>query len=774
MLVPRWLPKHTRGKGFSLAGVVLGGTALVAPNNAFTASMHRDNTHVIVVGRPTSERDPLTYLSDTESYAKNGLITWSGNVRVWQGDHAIRADQITYDRNTGILSADGHVAIIEPDGSTTYANHMEFSHGMRDGIGSAIFMRMEDNAKLAGTGIRRTNGLINDLSHAVYTACQICERNPDAPPFWQFQAYNATQDVEHKRVEFDHAWLKMMGIPVFYFPFFSMPDPSIKRQSGFLMPGIGPHDRYLGTYVTIPYFWAIDKTQDLTVRALIATKTAPELTAEYRKRFNFGQVDVTGGVAYDTLHEKSTDTNAFGLPQSNKGEHGLQGFLFAKSDFALNENWHTGTNINVASSANYMRDYRISGYGQETLQSNIFLEGYGVGSYARFDADAYQGLNQGTIKNSDLPWALPRFTYTFQGQPDALGGRFSLQTTDFNLYRPNGVSDQRGQVQMQWDRPFSNKLGQQWLLTARLNSNIYNASSLESQPTYYTVHRRFTGQVLPTIALKMNWPFLRSFAKGHGTQIFEPIVQAIAAPNTGNSVNRYMPNEDSFAYEFSDSTLFALNRYMGTDRLDGGVRGNIGIHQNWSWNGHSIDMLFGESIQQHITHNRIPFSGLDHHLSDPIGRIRFNPNRYLDVTARGRYNPWRKRFDYGEGVIGAGVPLFHVTGGYIYEPVTPYYYYSGNYRPNIPSWNPYWKEISELTAGFSTQWRNYHASAFIRRSLSRKEQVATGGTIGYSNDCFGLDLIVIDQNTRIGGQRRYSTVLMNFTFKTIGTFGINL
>ncbi|MBS1089143.1 LPS-assembly protein LptD [Gluconobacter wancherniae] len=772
MSVPWWLPIRSR-RGASLAGAALAGTALVAPQTLFAAGMHGANTsHIVVIGKPTSQQDPLTYLADQESYAKNGLVTWQGNVRVWQGDHALRADTITYDRNSGVLAARGHVALVEPDGTTTYADYLEFTHGMHDGIGTAIYIRMQDNAKLAGNGLRRTNGALNDLSHAVYTACEICEKNPDAPPFWQFQAYNATQDVQHKRIEFDHAWLKMLGYPVFYFPFFSMSDPSVKRQSGFLMAGLSPHDRFLGTYFTLPYFWAIDNQQDLTVRGLVSSHTGPEITAQYRNRLNFGNISILGGVAYDT-NDGTRYVNTFGNSVGATDEYGIQGYVFAKGDFSINRNWRAGANINLASSANYMRDYRVQGYGMETLNSNVYLEGFGVGSYARVDMQAYQGLNQGVISNADLPYVLPRFSYSFQGQPDALGGRLSIQTTDFDVYRSKGVSDQRGQFAAQWDRPFRNSLGQQWLLTARVDSTLYNASHLYQQPLYaQTGGSHVTGQVLPTIALKMNWPFLRTFAHGHGSQIFEPIAQIIAAPNTGNSTNRNMPNEDSLSYEFTDSTLFSLNRYLGTDRLDGGLRANVGIHQNWIWNGHSVEMLVGESIQEHITHNRIPYSGLDHHLSDPVGSLRVSPNQYVDVTARGRYNPWTHQVDYGEGLLSTGIPMLRLTAGYVYAPVTPYYYYATNYIQSGPN-APYLVKTNEVTAGFSAHWRNYHASAYSRRSLSRKEFVANGGTIGYANDCFGLDIMYIKQYTRIGGQQRNTTVMFNFTFKTIGTFGIN-
>ena len=45
----------------------------------------------------------------------------------------------------------------------------------------------------------------------------------------------AVQDIPHKRIEYQDAYLDMFGVPVMYFPYFSSPDPSVHRQSGFLM-----------------------------------------------------------------------------------------------------------------------------------------------------------------------------------------------------------------------------------------------------------------------------------------------------------------------------------------------------------------------------------------------------------------------------------------------------------------------------------------------------------------------------------------------------------
>ncbi len=745
--------------------------AVIEPPREAHAQFRPQPMH-LNTGRTTSSDDPATFQADKVDYDDNEhTVTWTGNVQVWQGDHVMRADKIVYDRDTGVVAARGNVATVQPDGSVLYAHYAELSGNMRDGIMQHVNAVLPENAKLAANGMRRTGGKLNDMSRAVYTACEICEKDKTRAPFWQFRAFDATQDLEHQKIDFRDAYLDILGIPVIYLPYFSMTDPSAKRHSGFLMPGITPHDRYLGTYFTIPYYWVIDDQSDMTVQGLFSTKTGPQISAQYRNRFNFGSLNIQGGLAYDT-HRADSYTNDFGHDVEGGGGHGVQGYLFANAQFAINKYWRAGANVNVATSADYMRDYRIQGYGSDTLNSNAYLEGFGTGSYSRVDGQFYQGLNQGVIRNTDLPFVLPRYTYSFLGQPDAWGGRFGVSTTDFNVKRNNGTSDIRGQMALNWDRPFRNRLGQQFLLTLHLDSMVYRARKLYQQPNYYQNNKSLTsGQVLPTIALKTNWPFVRTFEHGRGSQIIEPIVQGIYAPNTGAGANDLIPNEDSLAYEFTDSTLFSLNRYQGTDRLDGGLRGNVGIHANWTWDGHEVDLLAGESFQEHITHDRIPYSGLDHHASDLVMRARVSPNQYFDFNARMRLDPYTTKVNFGDALFSAGVPHFRIRGGYVYEPVTPYYYYATNYRDSNPP-ALYYVKTSELSGGFSTDWENWHLSGFARRSLSRKEFVSLGGDIGYNNDCFGIDFMYLKQYTSIGGQQRNSTYLFTVSLKTLGAFGL--
>lgn len=720
-------------------------------------------------GAPLARNEPVTFRSDDVSYdSKGGLVTWTGHVEIWQNDHILRADKVTFDRNTNVAAASGHVAIVEPDGQVLFSDYAELTQGLREGVMTNMRALLAMNGKLAANGSRRTDGKVNEMSRAVYTSCKICAQHPERPPFWQIRAYDATDDLEHHRMEYRDMYLDMFGVPVGYLPFFSTPDPSVKRQSGLLLGDISPSDKHLGTYITLPYFWAVNRSTDITFVPLISSSTGPQLTTQYRERFNTGIVHLTGAVAYDTNNQGGyySGTNYI-APSDDKG---LQGYLFAHTQFSLNENWRYGADVNVASSANYMRDYRITGYGADVLGSNLYLEGFGVGSYSRIDSSFYQGLNTGVINQSELPFVLPRYLYSYMGEPDALGGRLSVNTNDFNIYRPNGNSDQRLQLSLNYDRPFRNALGQVFVVTGHVDSELYKATKLDLLPAYSTVNAATTIQALPTVAVKMNWPFLKTLK--NGSVIVEPIVQLIAAPNSGNSTTRNRPNEDSLDYEFTDTTLFSLNRHEGVDRLDGGMRANVGLHANWTFNNHQIDALVGESYQEHIDRNQLPNSGLATHASDIVSRLSFTPTRWLDFTARDRMDHNSGQTRFADGLITAGVPLLSVTGGYIYNSKSYYYYYNNNpYTVGPPA--AYFVPTNEATLGASSAYKAYRVSAYGRRDLASNRFVALGADLAYTNDCFIFDVAFNRRYTTINGDSGDTSILFTLTFKTLGTFPVN-
>ena len=268
------------------------------------------------------------------------------------------------------------------------------------------------------------------------------------------------------------------------------------------------------------------------------------------------------------------------------------------------------------------------------LSSQVYAEGFGQGAYSRFDVRFYQSLNE-TVVSSNLPLVLPRYEYSYFGQPDALGGRLSLDATAFNVLRSTGTDTRRASLTLNWSRPFVGELGDQWKITLHNDAIGYDASSFNQQPNFGPVSQVDTARAQPQAALDFKWPFMRD-SGAWGTQLIEPIAQIVVGPQVGDRQNTLYPNEDSLDLEFSDANLFGFNRYPGIDRLDGGVRANVALHGAWYFSGTTFDGLIGQSYRTNVDNQYPEASGLHDKVSDVVARASLAPTSWLNLTYRTR------------------------------------------------------------------------------------------------------------------------------------------
>ena len=94
-----------------------------------------------------------------------------------------------------------------------------------------LFDRPENDPRLYGVSSTKKDG-ITSVKKAVFTSC----KKTDSSPPWQLEASEIKQDKNKKQLIYDNAILKVYDVPVFYFPKFFHPDPTVKRLSGFLQP----------------------------------------------------------------------------------------------------------------------------------------------------------------------------------------------------------------------------------------------------------------------------------------------------------------------------------------------------------------------------------------------------------------------------------------------------------------------------------------------------------------------------------------------------------
>ena len=141
-----------------------------------------------------------------------------------------------------------------------------------------IFNNPENDPRLYGvSSVRKKNKTI--LKKAVFTNCKLTD---NCPP-WAMQAEEIVHDQDKKQLNYKNATLKVYDFPVFYFPKFFHPDPTVRRQSGLLRPQINNSDE-LGDSIHIPYFYVISENKDITFKPTIFNDSIKMFQNEYRQK----------------------------------------------------------------------------------------------------------------------------------------------------------------------------------------------------------------------------------------------------------------------------------------------------------------------------------------------------------------------------------------------------------------------------------------------------------------------------------------------------------
>ncbi len=140
-----------------------------------------------------------------------------------------------------------------------------------------IFNDERNDPRIYGTSSKGFNDS-TVIKKGVFTLCQ----KRDGCPPWSIKAPEIKHDRVKKQIEYKHAILNVYDVPVFYFPKFFHPDPTVDRQSGFLWPQNNNSD-VLGTSITQPYFRVISDSKDYTITPTWFDNKITSIQNEYRQ-----------------------------------------------------------------------------------------------------------------------------------------------------------------------------------------------------------------------------------------------------------------------------------------------------------------------------------------------------------------------------------------------------------------------------------------------------------------------------------------------------------
>lgn len=337
--------------------------------------------------------DEVDYNQDLQT------VTARGNVEISREGRILLADTVSYDRSQDVLTASGNVSITEPSGEVTFASYVELSGDFKEGIVEDIYVLLDENTRIAGSGARRSGGNFTEIAKAVYSPCKVCEDDGgNSTPLWRIRAARVLHDANAKTVEYKDARLEVAGVPILYSPYFQHPDPTVKRQSGLLAPSFGSTS-HVGSYFSQPYYWAIDKSKDMTFTPTYTTDEGPLLATEYRQRFDSGEMEFVGSV-------------------TNDSEDKWKGHIDAEGRFDIDRTWRWGFDAEQATEKTYLSRYGFA--SPSVLTSNLFTEGFRGASYTRADAYYFQGLKSDDDRDT-TPLVLPHMQFHGQSSPAKYG-----------------------------------------------------------------------------------------------------------------------------------------------------------------------------------------------------------------------------------------------------------------------------------------------------------------------------------------------------------------
>lgn len=700
----------------------------------------------------TTQGEPILLSADDITYdEQTSQITARGNVEVIQNDRILRADTLTYNQRSQVVAATGNVAIVEPAGDVIFADYVELSEDLRQGVIDNIRVLLSDNSRMAAVGGRRTDTR-TEMRRAVYSACNLCEKDPTRAPLWQVRAEKIVHDETTRDIVYNDAVVEFFGVPVAYTPYLSHPDPTVKRRTGLLAPTLGS-SKEIGQFIKLPYYVTLSPDEDFTVEPVFSTETAA-VGGEYRKRFSNGELAGSGSIT------RSDHVSA-------DGRNEIRGHFFGRGRLDIDPTWRAGSDVQRTSDDTYLRRYRYSTQrflnsagplettdyaSSKVLRSTAFVEGFRGRSYANASSYVFQDLRPG-IDNDTVPVVLPSLAYNFMGEPNANGGRWLFNASALGLSRQDGTDSQRLSAEAGWSLPYIAPAGDVYTVTATVRADGYLINDFVTPAG--TQDDGLTGRVFPQLAFDWRYPLVRH--EGGIQQFIEPVIGLVAAPGGGNPSR--IPNEDSQHIDLDDINLFSHNRFTGFDRVEPWARVAYGMKFGaLGARGGGTSVFLGQSVRMKEETLFPAESGLRDEFSDIVGRIRVDPADYLSLLYRFRLNTDDFQNKRNEFVIRAGVPAFRVFADYIYAD-----------RPGLIN---DLSDVDQIYAGFSSRiLPNWTVMAATRRDLTNSGQslVHQAGII-YEDECFLLSLTFVRSFTEDREITPGDTLLLRFALKTLGDF----
>jgi len=601
-----------------------------------------DNGNIIEAkkGTATSLVDGINIDANTFFYNKNtSTLTASGDVKITsiKNDFLIETQSIIYDTYKKEISSQVSTFVNDAHGNLTESQ--AFFLNLNDDVIKLKKMKMTDlqqniiklniayinlnTRNLIGKDVSinlnnktfnkknepRLKGasLNSDLQNSILTkgVFTTCKKNDDCPP-WQIQASEIKHNKQKKTIYYDNAWLKIYDKPVFYFPKFFHPDPSVKRQSGFLMPRFIDSSA-LGASLNLPYFKVVSDNKDLTFKPRLYSDQKILAQTEYRVI----NADTKNTLDFSFLsNPNGTNENHF-FSESQK-ELNFAGFL--DSELYLN--------VQTTSDDTFLKTYKVESpliNSTISLQSLVGLNLYKEDFSFNTEFQVYENLNAQKIDRFE--YILPTYALTKDlGYAFNTNGTTSFVSTghvknyNTNILESSNIND------LLYDSDYGyseNGLQKNYKILLK-NTNTKGKNS----PSFKEKNDHTVGSIFQ---YNMSYPLIKSGTKYK--DFLTPLTTINFSPNKSK-------NNKDVDTRIDITNIFSLNRTGDSQSVEGGLSMVYGLEYfkvNMN-NQNVLEAKIANQMRLEEDKNLPTNSTLGQKSSNIVGNFVVNPSGHLNLN----------------------------------------------------------------------------------------------------------------------------------------------
>ena len=541
----------------------------------------QENSIIEAVGNVIAKNDEGKKItSDKIIYnrSKQQLSTFGNSTLTDNKIGTLSAERFEFNLDKQSISAEEKVKFIDKDKNTYYFSKLNSDDKFNEIVGTDI--NADLNKELLKSGDKfnefiepRFSGKsatirnkITIVQDAKFTTCKKSNET-EGCAYWNLKAGQLIHDKEQKQITYKNVSLDLNSIPVIYVPYFSHPDPTVKRKEGFLAPSFFSLGDNLGSTIKIPYFYPLSESADFTINPVYYFKQNPLLLGEYRERFKNGDLVIEGG--YTQGYKKITSTQTAGSRNHLYGNLNLN-----FKDKILDESQFS-TKIQRVNDPTYLRVNKINstsdGFKKNLVRENdtkltneVSLNSFGNNETLNIKTAVYQNLT--AIKTSDqYEYLAPEIIYSkynfYNNNNLNLNSSFRSLNTNTNQNKTSFINN----LDHSTSETYNSNLGIGYKFLTKINNINYYADHKNPNEDLNT-------QINPVVALDTSLPLAKISKESE--QYIIPRILTRYAPGK-------MQNAKSNDITLNTDNLFSINRMNSDELIEKNFSLNLGF--DWLW-----------------------------------------------------------------------------------------------------------------------------------------------------------------------------------------------